>query len=230
MCFDPFRLALSAGVSARIGDPATAIQLLKRALALTPDDVANQFQLGTVYLAQGDTKSARDQFELCTTLSPDFADAWAQLSALQARLGEPTAAERTLAKGLQACPNSPGLHLMRARNLKKAGLPGEAITEFQNSIRLRPNEPDAYIELGQTYFDLGHDKEGIQKIREALETDPGEPIALGVLAFYNISTSNESEARNWLTKVVNQPRSDRNQVEQLKAAFQQQFGRTFTPS
>ena len=230
VCFDPFRLALSAGVSARIGDPATAIRLLHRALELAPDDVSNHFQLGLLHLAQGDTKSAREQFELCITLAPDFADGWAQLSALQAQAGEKSAAEKTLAKGLQACPNSPGLHLMRARNLRQAGVPGEAITEFQNSIRFRPNEPDAYIELGQTYIELGHEKEGIQKIREALEADPGEPMALGVLAFYNISTNNETEAQFWLTKVANQPRSDRNQVEQLKAAFQQQFGRAFQPS
>ena len=224
VCFDPYRLSLSAGVSARIGQPATAIMLLKRALELTPDDVATHFQLGTVYLAQSDTANAREQFEQCNRLSPDFADAWAQLSALLAQLGDKSGAERVLSKGLQACPNSPGLHLMRARNLRKAGQPGEAITEFENSIRLRPNEPDAYIELGNTYIELGNTNEGVQKMREALETDPGHPMALGVLAYFSISTGDETEARRWFAKVRNQPRMQKEQIEQLRAAFQRQFG------
>src|SRR6187551_1388607 len=75
----------------------------------------------------------------CTELAPDFADGWANLSALQAAMGDASAAERTLAEGLRRCPQSPGLHLQYARKLQAAGRLGEAIAEFQTSIRLRPN-------------------------------------------------------------------------------------------
>ena len=228
-CYEPYRLALSAGVSARIGDPAAAIRLLDRAIALKPDDVTNHFQLATVYLAQGDVGAARDKFQQCTALSPEFADAWVQLSALQVQLGENAAAESTLARGLRACPNSAGLHLTRARNLRKAGLPGEAITEFQNSIRLRPNEPDAYIELGNTYIALGNETEGIQQMRAALETEPGHPIALSVLAYHAITTGNETEARHALTGISHQPRIDHELSAQLIEAYKQAFGRDWIP-
>jgi tetratricopeptide (TPR) repeat protein len=229
-CFDPYRLAVAAGtVDARSGASTTAIRLLERAIDLDPKEVSYQFQLGGIYLAQQDSKKASEQFERCTKLAPEFADGWIQLSALQAQSGDNNAAEHTLAAGFAHCPDSPGMHLMQARNLRKAGRTEEAINEFLISIRLRPNEPYAYVELGSTYIELGRTDEGIKKIHEALETDPGHPMALSVSAFYSISTGNEKDSRYWLNRVANQPRLPHQQVAQLFEAYRQTFGRNFNP-
>jgi tetratricopeptide (TPR) repeat protein len=230
VCFDPYRLALVAGVAGVSGDTATARRLLERAIALAPSDVSAHFQLGGLALTQRDHQLAREQFESCTVLAPDFSDGWAQLSALQEQMGEHANAERTLAAGLAHCPNSPGLHLMRARRLRETGLAAEAITEFETSIRLRPNEPEAYTELGSLYIELGEMDAGIRKMHEALEADPGDPMALGVLAFHAISTNNEAEANRWLQRVANQPRIQSGQSEPLLRAYRQTFGRDWKPA
>jgi tetratricopeptide (TPR) repeat protein len=224
VCFDPYRLALTAGFLARNGEPAKAVQLLERAIELAPDDVSSRFQLGTLSVAQGNTAAARQQLERCTRLAPDFSDGWAQLSALQARLGENAAAERTLATGLANCPQSPGLHLMRARNLKAAGRADEAVGEFRESIRLRPNEAEAYLDLANVYFESGQIDSGVSLLRQALEAEPGNPMALSFLAFQAISTGDEPSARTWLARVHNQPRVPGEQVRRLEAAFQERFG------
>lgn len=229
LCFDPYRLALTAGVAARVGEPAKAIRLLERAVDLDPADVSSHFQLGGIQLIQRDFAAARAQFEHCTALAPDFADGWAHLSALQAQMGEGSAAARTLMTGLSHCPNSPGLHLMWARNLRAAGQNEQAINEFQTSIRLRPNEPDAYVELGNLYINLGNEDAGVRQMQLAIEADPGDPTALGVLAFRAISTGREIEARQWLDRVARQPRVPREQSTVLLQAYQQAFGRAFTP-
>lgn len=228
-CYDPYRLGMTAGIAAQGGDTAGAKRLLQRAIELAPDDVSSHFQLGGLAVATKDPKLAREQFELCTRLNPTFSDGWAQLSALQANEGDKAAAAQTLADGLARCPDSPGLHLMRARNLRDAGQPGEAIEEFKASIRLRPNEPDAYVELGSLYINLGQEEVAVSLMRLALDADPGDPTALGAMAFSSISAGNEAEARRWLTRVANQPRVPRQQAAVLFQAYQQAFGRTFTP-
>lgn len=223
-CLEPYRLSLAAGTIARNGDPATALKLLERAVDVAPEDVSVLFQLGSLLDAQGRPGEALALFERCTLLAPDFSDGWVQLSLLQAKLGQASAAARTLATGLAKCPQSPGLHLMNARELVKAGRSGEAVAAFQTSIRLRPNEPDAYIELGNLLIKQGRNDAGVAQMRAALVAEPGNPVALTVLTFHAILTGNEAEARRWYNELRNQPRIPRDQAERLRSAFQQQFG------
>ena len=226
-CFEPFRLTLTAGVMAGQGDRETAQRLLERAIELAPNDVGPRFQLGTLAVAKGDAKLATEQLERCTILNPEFADGWAHLSSLQARQGNTVAAERTLATGLKNCPQSPGLHLMRARNLRAAARIEEAISEYKISARLRPNEPDAYLELGNMYIEVNRESEGIAQIQAALQAEPGNPSALSVLAYHAITQASEIEAKKWMTDVKNQPRVKSDTVAALTRAYRERFGREF---
>ena len=228
-CFDPYRLSLVAGVAGQTGDLAGATRLLERAAELAPEDVSVRFQLGGVAEANKDLKTAMEQYERCTILAPDFADGWAHLSELQAQTHQVAAAERTLAAGLARCPDSPGLHLQRARNLKDAGRTFEAIGEFQASIRLRPNEPDAYVELGNLYIQAGNEPEGVRLMHQAYEADPGHPMALLLLAFSSINAHDEAGARQWLERVANQPRVQPQFRQQLLDTYRQTFGHPFKP-
>lgn len=225
LCFDPFRLSLSAGVAARLGDRAKAQRLLERAIEITPNDVAPRFQLGTLAVEQGNLTLAAEQLERCTQLAPDFADPWAHLTSLYEQRGDTAAAERTLATGLRNCPQSPGLHLMRARRLTKAGRAEEAVNEYLISARLRPNEPDAYIELANTLFQLNRVPEGVAQLNAALKAEPENPMALSILAFVAISTGDEAAARGWLTRIAHQPRAPKESLTRLAAAYSSQFGR-----
>jgi len=223
-CFEPYRLSLAAGTIARNGDQAGARRLLERAVEVAPADVSVIYQLGTLLVAMGDRDGARWHLRRCTELAPDFADGWANLSALQASTGDTAEADRTLATGLQNCPQSPGLHLQYARRLRDSGRIGEAVPEFQASIRLRPNEPEAFIELGTLYIKQGRDAEGMAQMRGALVAEPGNPTALSMLAMQAITSGDEAEAARWFAELRNQPRVPREQAAQLRAAFQQQFG------
>jgi len=228
-CFDTYRLSLTAGAIARAGDPETGQRLLERALELSPLDVSSHFQLGLLAVERGNFSLARSELVRCTQLAPDFADPWAHLSGLQQRLGDATGAAETLATGLAHCPESPGLHLMRARQLQAAHRSGEAIVEYQTSIRFRPNEPDAYLELGRVYFDLNRIDEGMAQFEQALATDPGEPVALGVLTLHAIQIGDQPAARQWMARVANQPRLRADLVNKLATAYRQQFGRDWQP-
>lgn len=224
-CYDPYRLALEAGAIARNQDQATARRLLERAVELAPGDVAARFQLGTLCTAMGDVAAAKEHLERCTILAPTFSDAWARLSDLYAATGNKAAAERTLTAGLNHCPDSPGLHLMRARNLRDTGKVEPAMNHYLISARLRPNEPEAFAELGILLIGLGRVDEGMSRLQQAIETDPANPMILGILAMHAIETGNAAEADTWLARIAAQPRVPREHLNRLTTAYRKQFGR-----
>ncbi|WP_221030661.1 tetratricopeptide repeat protein [Actomonas aquatica] len=223
-CYDPFRVALEAGTKARIGETDTAIELLHRALELDPLDVSTHFQLGNLYKQQRQFQDAMAEFRRCTLLDPSFADGWAQLSGTLAQIGNVAEADRVLNAGLDAVPDSPGLHLMRARRHRAANNNGAAINDYRASIRLRPNEPEPYIELAIVLLNVGRNAEAVRQFETALVYDPANPTALTALAFQAIETGNRERADEWLQKVDAQPRIDRNQTGKLREAYRKQFG------
>ena len=222
--YDPFMLALEAGTKARRGNPVAAIQLLEQAIAVAPTDLSAHFQLANLHREQRNIDQARDYYRRCTQLDPEFADGWAQLSDLHAKTSNPSAAIRVLEAGLEACPDSPGLHLMKARRQRAVGEYGPALTSYRKSISLRPNEPDAYLELGIALIDFDRRELGISNIRAALETDPANPTALGILAFNAIELGNQTEANAMLTRIAAQPVFERPRFDQLKTVYAQKFG------
>ena len=227
LCFDAYRLSLVAGSAQRNGDSATAQKLLERAVALTPDDATIRFQLAGVLKEKRDFRSAREQLERCTVTMPEFADAWAHLSALLEEAGDAAGAERIVTTGLTHSPNSPGLHLMRARQQRKAGRAAAAIDSYRRSIQLRPNEADAFVELATLLLQTERAPDAGPLLLRALEVEPDHPTALSLLALTAISASDEAGARRWITRIRAQPRIPTAQAEQILTAFRGQFGREF---
>lgn len=223
-CYDPFRIALEAGTKARIGELDLAVSWLQRAIELDPNDVSNTFQLGNLYKMQGKLNEAGAQYRRCTLLDPGFADGWAQLSDVLAQSGNLGEADRILNAGLEAVPDSPGLHITRARRYRATNQIGAAIADYRASIRYRPNEPDPYIELAFILLKQGRSPDAISLLETALVYDPANPTALTTLAFHAIESGNRPNADAWLTKIADQPRVERNQVSQLREAYRNKFG------
>ncbi len=226
-CYDPYQLALAAGAAERSGDAGTAVRLLERAVSLAPEDAAARFQLAGVHTRRRDLPAARAQLERCTSVAPEFADAWAHLSALLEQGGDRAGAERVLAAGLRHCPDSPGLHLMRARQLRKSGSIMPAIEAYRRSLQLRGNEADAHVELATLLFQVERANEAVAQLRRAIEVEPDHPTALTVLALSAISAGDEVSARQWIERIRAQPRVAPTQVHQLLVAYRDRFGRDF---
>ena len=133
---------------------------------------------------------------------------------------------RMVAAGLRACPESPGLWLMRARHLREAGNAAEAGRAYETAIRFRTNEADAFLELATTLFRMERVEEGLKRLEQGLAAEPEHPPTLALLAFHAITSGNEAAARAWMVRVERQPRVARDQAERLRAAFRERFGRT----
>lgn len=226
-CYDPFRLSLVAGFRAAAGHTAEAVELLERALSHSPENHALHFQLAGVHLAARSYSKARQHFEKCTQLEPEFPDGWFQLSELCRTLGDRAGAEQALAEGLRHCPNSPGLHQLAARRHEQAGRIEEAVSEYRRSAELRPNEAGARVELARLLIREGRLEEARTELRQALAAEPDHPGALGILAFDAITQGDEAAARALLDQAARQPRIPADQRATLLQAFRDKFGHTY---
>lgn len=222
--YDAFQLAVAAGALKIRGDREGARTLLEKAVDLSPNTAALHFQLAMVLLDLQETGKARSELERCTMLEPTFADGWAYLSGVVSSMGDTAAAQRIFEQGLAHCPDSPGLHRMRAKQLESAKRYDEAIQEYRTSIRLRPTEAEPYIELGMVLLAAGRMEEGLKEFHNALVAEPDNPMVLTSLAFNAISTGDEAGAREWLRRAKGQPRVTPDDLRRLGDAFQQAFG------
>ena len=225
-CYDPYPLSVAGGRAAFLGEIEAGLRRLEQAVALEPNNAQLHFGLAKVQYTARDYTKAREHFERCTVINPEFPDPWGYLVVIATTVGNPREAERMLAEGLRHCPKSPALHLHRARMLA-AGQSDEAVREFQTSIQLRPNEAAAYVELAKFDFSLGRMAEGLAELDRALGAEPEHPAVLQVRVMHAILTADDAAARQWLRRAAAQPRVAPEDLEKLKRAYLEKFGRPF---
>ncbi len=220
---DPAQLGLAATTRKEAGDPAAARRLLDRALRFAPQDAKLHFQLALLLKEQRDFRGALPALQRCTELDPTFADGWVYLWDVLSELGQSAAARTAFATGLRHCPDSYGMNLMRARELKQAGQLRDAIPYFEKVIRLRPTEPDAAIDLALTHLALGQTEAALAAFHRALAAEPDHPLVLTTLAFHAIQSGQAGEARQWLERCQRQPRVSSKDLQQLTQFYRQTF-------
>lgn len=225
VCFDAYRLSVSAVIARTAGNTSRALALLERATALAPRVSSYFRQAAQIYLADRDYGSAKWKLEQAVAVNPADADAWMLLLSALRGLGQEPAAVAALQKALAHNPESPGLHLERARWLKTQNRLTEAIAEFRLSHSLRPSEATPLVELANTAFAADRAAEGLAALREALARQPGHPLALVSLTFYHIVSGDEAAARRHWAEIRAQPKTPAAMVEDLRQAFRRQFGR-----
>lgn len=223
LSYEPSQLALAATSHKENGNLERARALLNRALRFSPDDAKLHFQLGMMLKEQQAYKDALPHFERCTQLDPTFADGWVHLWDVLSALGLKEQARIAFATGLRHCPDSYGMNLMVARELRGSGRLREAVPYFEKVIRIRPTEPDAYIDLGLTHFALNDAARGIDAFERALVAEPDHPVVLTALTFHAIQAGDAAQALRWLERCRAQPRVSKEDLQQLTALFRSTF-------
>jgi tetratricopeptide (TPR) repeat protein len=155
-------------VAMRQGDLAAAEQSLREALRLVPEYGPARYALGQVLRRQGhlddaarELAAAQQQRELEPPLDPALAQALATL-----RVGAIDALHR-------------GIDLARAGDLE------QAITLFEESVRVDPDLAEAHSQLGAAHLAVGNTAAARTHLQRALQLDPDFADArynLGLLA------------------------------------------------
>jgi tetratricopeptide (TPR) repeat protein len=184
------------------GHPAEAIEALKMAARVNPQDNESNFYLGLCYLALDRNDEAEKAFERMAAQAPANVDelyllikAYTQVSsALLSRLvavgkdsyrthqvkGEyfdmqhaSDAAIKEYEKAVELRPGLPSLHYVLANAYYKHSQLDKAVGEFRRTIELNPHHFMAHYTLGLLFLEEDDSANAIKELRAALADQPG---------------------------------------------------------
>jgi len=162
---------LNVGIALqRLGRHSEALPILTRAYDRDPASYELALRMGFSHLATGDPRAAIGAFESATLADPRAAEAWQQLAAARAAVGEHVQAQACLDHAATLAP------AVDALLLTVGDTPA-----FADSVLRRP----AASLLGQTAYVLlanGLSEPAIERLRRVLELEPDNLTARWVMA------------------------------------------------
>jgi tetratricopeptide (TPR) repeat protein len=159
----------AAGIWFRKGDVGKAKALMKSVVAKQPSLARARGLLGRIYVFEGDSDNAIQEFKASIDLEDDFETGYfLGIAYLKARkLAEATAWFHQLHSTMG---ESAALHMLFGRAYLITKFPLQAISEFREAVRLDPKYPRAHGFLGYAYLEHYQD-EGYPQAREEFEKE-----------------------------------------------------------
>jgi len=132
----PSSLRAMASCAIHAGQPPKAIDAVKKALRLDPNDGLAFGLLGEATLAIGDTAAALENFNQATQLAPLYPAPWISISRIYHNLGQDEKAIEVLRAACQASPSAPEIHLALGEAYLAQGAPTQALTSLRRAAAL----------------------------------------------------------------------------------------------
>ncbi len=172
----------------RIDDAARALDEIKRAIELQPEDGKNHFYLGELYLSRQRPKQAREHFERAVALNPLLTEAYARLGDLALERGELDVARSHFRTLTHLEPHSAQARGRLATALMLSGdFPGAA-RELERVLEREPENVEFQLRLGLLHAERHHAARSAQErsaakaaaqkwLRQVLEAQPDNALA-----------------------------------------------------
>ena len=164
------------------GFPAAAVPVLRRAVALLPDDADSHAGLGASLAVLGRPREAAASLRRSLELDPQVVDTYCRLSEALHAAGDFDGAIDVVKSGLDLDGASPDLHCRLGASLGGLGLLGPASESLQVAIQLDEEHPEAHYHLGRVLRRLGRVEEANEHLRLVVDVDPTHTLARVALA------------------------------------------------
>ena len=170
-----------------LGNESDAENPLRRALALSADDLESHMLLARVFQVEGDAPSAFDQYSRAIELGAKdlgfLLDAGAMTIEPEVLVARPEAAERGLKwidTVIRADPQSTCAHFLRGVHMQRLGNNDEALVSFMRAVETDPSCVQALSKLATLYQEIGDELRKVEMATRALviEQDPARRRAL----------------------------------------------------
>jgi tetratricopeptide (TPR) repeat protein len=132
----------------RIDDAGRAVDELRRAIELAPEDGQNHLYLAQLYLSRQRPKQAQEHLERAVALHPLLFEAYAQLGELAMERSDPNAAAGWLAIAARLQPDSAAAVVRYALALQAKGDLEGADRELRRANGLEPESLEVKLRLG----------------------------------------------------------------------------------
>jgi tetratricopeptide (TPR) repeat protein len=190
------------------GQPAEAVALIGRAVAMRPGVAGFHANLGLAWQSMGRLAESAEEYGHALRLYPHDPAAHVNRGVVVRALGDKLEALEHFRRAVELNPNLAQARTNLGELLVELGRPQEALEHCQAALVLEPEMVEAHINLGNVLRGLGRLGEASRSYLEALRLDPfrGQAAAgLGLAAFRRDAWE---EALDWFRRAVElEPRS-----------------------
>ena len=159
-------------VALQQGNPARAVELISRAIALRSDVAPYHANLAEAYRMLGKYEAATSCCRTALKLQPHFPGAGNNLGLSLHALGQTKAAIEQYRETLRIQPDFAMAHNNLAIALRSLGEKAQAITHFGLALKYAPTLAESHSNLGQLLFEEGRIQEALVHCREAVRLRP----------------------------------------------------------
>jgi Tfp pilus assembly protein PilF len=168
--------------------------LFEHTLAVTPDNLVIQYNLGHVLGQQRKYDEARAHFAEALRLKPDFFDALINMGMTLSEQGRAAEAVGFYERALRVAPNSSKAHTQLALALAKQDKKSEALAEFRKALELAPQDADTRANLGLMLARQGNVNEAMEQLNEAVRLNPNSAEAHNNLGLVLLASGKARES------------------------------------
>ena len=180
----PHALYLCGVVTAQLGHPHDAIELLQEAVSHKPDHVQSIGELAKLFQETGQLEASAAALRKLIALRPDLGDLHSNLAIVLKRLGEPEEAIVECENAIRMNPKGAEAHSILGDVLKELRKFDEATAAYRRAIALNPGLTDVYRLLVATLRNSDKHDEVTGVLKQWLMHEPDHPIAQHMMAAY----------------------------------------------
>ena len=170
-------LHLLGVVALQRGNPARAVELISRAIALKPAVASYHGNLGEAYRALGQLQRTVDCCRMALQLQPNFPEAANNLGLALLALGRTEDAVVLFREALRLQPSFAMAQNNLGNALRLQGDTAQALAHFRQALQLDPTLAEAHSNLGQLLLEHYQRQEALVHCREAVRLRPNFPEA-----------------------------------------------------
>ena len=159
-----------------------AISAVQNGLASNPKSYSLHLRLGAANLSAGRYAEAESVFRNLVSAGDPLPTSYIGLAQVLLRTGRAEEACSELAAARQKLGPNFLISYFRGLALDRAGKPSEAISAYQEALRLNPSSAEAHLGLGKTDLALGRLGDAIVALEETLRLRPGNIQARRLLS------------------------------------------------
>ena len=159
-----------------------AISAVQQGLDANPKSYALHLRLGAAQLAGGHYADAESVFRELANAGDPLPNSYVGLAQVLLRTGHAEEANAEIAAAEKKLGHNFLFSYFRGLALERAGKPQEALSAFQDAVKLNPANAEAHISLGKTQLSLGRVQSAISELERALQLSPENEQAKRLLS------------------------------------------------
>jgi protein O-GlcNAc transferase len=187
----------------QVGHRDAAIDLIRRAVALSPQTAEYHSNLAVILTTRGRVDEAIASCRQALALQPELAEAHYNLGNALRAAGQPEAAATAYRQAIKLKPDYPHAHNNLGNVARAMGDFDTALAAYREALFAQPDYAHARSNLGNALKDLGRIDEAIEVHRQAVATAPSAPEVHSNLLwslYYSANSDGASileESRRW---------------------------------